>query len=174
MQTFLEYAINRVKTFEPQRLHSLFLALKKGGLAVINRIHQQNDPHIWVQAHPQPEEYRGIRVYLLGNICAFRVQKLENTQPYGKSYLLNMQEMYDDILENMGEKADDKDPAKAVEILIKQVSDTIRKFYIDSIKDEEEFLSAQLDGPSRQDIGGAALLPVTGIDYSSTVYSTKN
>lgn len=174
MQTFLEYAIHRVKTFEPKRLHNLYLALKKGGLAVINRIHQQNDPHLWVQAHPQPEEYRGLRIYLLGNICAFRVQKLESTEPYGKSYLLDLQEMYDNILEDLGEEEDNKDPNMAMNILIKQMCDKIRKFYIDSIKDEEEFLSAQLNGPERQDIGGAAILPVTGIDYSSQVYSTKN
>jgi hypothetical protein len=174
MQTFLEYAIHRVKTFEPKRLHNLYLALKKGGLAVINRIHQQNDPHLWVQAHPQPEEYRGLRIYLLGNICAFRVQKLEKTEPYGKSYLLDLQEMYDNILEDLGEEEDNKDPNMAMNILIKQMCDKIRKFYIDSIKDEEEFLSAQLNGPERQDIGGAAILPVTGIDYSSQVYSTKN
>jgi len=45
---------------------------------------------------------------------------------------------------------------------------------MDSIKDEEEFLTNQLDGVDRDDIGGAALVPNSGIDYSSTVYSTKN
>jgi len=58
--------------------------------------------------------------------------------------------MYDNILEDLGEEEDNKDPNKAMDILIKQMCDKIRKFYIDSIKDEEEFLSAQLDGPERQ------------------------
>jgi hypothetical protein len=147
--------------------------LKKGGLDVIDRSHVQHDPHLWVQAHPKPEEFDGIRVYLLGNICAFRVQKLASTEPYGKSYLLDLQKMYDDILAEMGEEAY-ADPKKPTKKLIDEVGVKIRKFYVDSIKDEEKFLQTQLDGPTRSDIGGATILPNSGFDYSSAVYSTKN
>ena len=173
MQTFLEYAIHRVRQNEPKKLKNLYKLLKQGGLVVIDRSHVEHDPHLWVQAHPKPEEFDGIRVYLLGNICAFRVQKLETTEPYGKSYLMDLQKMYDDIIEDMGDKAFEE-PDKAMKRLIKEVADKIRKFYYDSIKDEEEFLQTQLDGPVRSDIGGATILPNSGFDYSSAVYSTKN
>jgi hypothetical protein len=173
MKTFLEYQLHRVKDYEPKRLHNLFQALQKGGLVAVDLTNEPNDPHIWVQAHPKPEEYDGIRVYLLGNICAFRVQKMKNTQPYGKSYSLDLQQMFDDILDDMGEEASD-DMNKAVEKLIEEVGDRIRKFYIDSIRDEEDFIQNQLDGVDRDDVGGAALVPNSGVDYSSTVYSTKN
>ena len=173
MKTFLEYQLHRVKDYEPQRLHNLFKALQKGGLAAIDMTNAPRDPHIWVQAHSKPEEYDGIRVYLLGDICAFRVQKMKNTEPYGKSYSLDLQQMFDDILDDMGSKAKDH-MNEAVDKLIAEISARIRKFYMDSIKDEEEFLTNQLDGVDRDDIGGAALVPNSGIDYSSTVYSTKN
>ena len=173
MKTFLEFAVHRVRDYEPERLHDLFRLLQKGGLVAIDRTHQQNDPHIWVQAHPKPQEFDGVRVYLLGNICAFRVQKLATTQPYGKSYQLDLQEMFNKILERMGNDA--KTNMKlAVKELIKKVAEKIIGFYQLAIQDEEEFMQDQLYGPERTDVGGAALVPSSGFDYSMKVYSDKN
>jgi hypothetical protein len=173
MQTFFEYALHRVKSFEPDRLKDLYRLLKAGGLVVVDKTNEQNDPHLWVQAHPTPQEFSGIRVYLLGNICAFRVQKLETTEPYGKAYLMDLQGIFDKILEKMGNKAQ-KSSKEAVKELIKSVSGEINAFYHDSIKDEEEFVQDQLYGPERSDVGGAALVPSSGFDYSMKVYADKN
>ena len=173
MQTFLEYSLHRVRSYEPDRLKDLFKLLEKGGLVVTDRTHEENDPHIWVQAHPKPQEFDGIRVYLLGNICAFRVQKLPTTEPYGKSYLIDLQGIFDKILEKMGNDAK-KDSKKAVKELVQAVAKKIKSFYFDAIRDEEEFVQDQLYGPERTDVGGAALVPSSGFDYSMKVYSDKN
>lgn len=166
MKTFLEYSIHRVREHDPDKLKLLLAALTKAGLFVTDKTHEEKDPHLFVQAIPQPEEFEGIRIYILGNICAYRVQKLRDTEPYGKAYLLDLQGMYDDSIKQLGTKGDKK---FYVEDLIKKLGAKLKKFYIDSIKDEDEYLQSQLDGDDRTDIGGAMIAPTNGGDYANKV-----
>jgi excinuclease UvrABC helicase subunit UvrB len=168
MKTFLEYSTHRVREHDPKKLELLFKALTKSGLFVADKTDLEKDPHLFVQAIPEPEEFEGIRIYILGNICAYRVQKLKDTEPYGKAYFLDVQKMYDDAIKDIGD-AGDQNKKIYVDALIKKLGEKLQKFYKDSVKDEEEFISSQIDGDNRTDIGGAMLAPANGGDYANKV-----
>jgi hypothetical protein len=170
MKTFLEYQIHRIKQDNPKRLQTLMKVLIQSGLFVQDYT-ESYDPHIFVSAMPEPQEFEGIRIYCLGNICAYRVQKMKDTEPYGKSYLLDLQKTYDDILEEKGMKSTNKD---TVEAFIERLGKEIRKFFKTSMQDEEEFIKSQVDAEDRKDSGDAAILPAYSQDYSSSVYNTRN
>jgi hypothetical protein len=174
MLTFLEYSIHRVREQQPKKLGLLLKSIKSAGLVAIDHTDDEKDPHIFVRAHPQPEEFQGIRLYILGHIVAFRSQKLEDTAPYGKAYLLDMQKIYEDLLEEEDPK-NEEEKKETLKKLVRIIGDKIRKYWSDTIEDEEEQLQDELGGMERTDIGGAMLAPAYGNDYSSAVYnSTKN
>lgn len=166
MKTFLEYNIHRVREHDPDKLKLLLSALTKAGMFVLDKTDMEKDPHLFVQAIPQPEEFEGIRIYILGNICAYRVQKLKDTEPYGKAYLLDLQGMYDDSIRELGTKGDKK---FYIEDLLSKLGNKLKKFYFDSIRDEEEYIQSQLDGEDMTDIGSAMVVPTNGGDYANKV-----
>ena len=170
MKTYFEYQVHRIKQDNPKRLKTLMKCLIQSGLFV-NDHTEDEDCHIFVTAIPEPEEFEGIRIYCLGNICAYRVQKLKDTEPYGKSYLLDLQKTFDDILEEKGMKTSNKD---CVEAFIERIGKELRKFFKTSIEDEEEFIQSQIDVEDKTDPADAAILPAYTQDYSSSVYSTRN
>jgi hypothetical protein len=174
MLTFLEYSIHRVREQQPKKLKLLLQAIKAAGLVAIDHTDNEKDPHIFLKAFPQPEEFDGVRVYILGHIVAFRVQKNEGTSPYGKAYLLDMQKIYEDLLEEEDPNTEEE-KRETLKKLVRKIGDKIRNFWKDSIKDEEEQLKDELGSMNRTDIGGAMLAPAYGGDYSNAVYSsTKN
>lgn len=166
MKTFLEYQVHRIKQDNPKRLQTLKKCLVKSGLFV-DDFTEGDDCHIFVTAKPSPQEFEGIRIYCLGNICSYRVQKLKDTEPYGKSYLLDLQKTFDDILEEKGMKASNKD---CVEALIERIGKEIRDFFAQSMKDEDEYYQSEIGS----DPAGSMVLPAYSQDYSSSVYSTRN
>jgi hypothetical protein len=170
MKTFLEYQIHRIKQDNPKRLKTLMKVLIQSGLFV-NDHTEDEDCHLFVTAMPPPQEFEGVRIYCLGNICAYRVQKLKDTEPYGKSYLLDLQKTFDDILEERGMKTSNKD---VVEAFIERLGKELRKFFKTSIKDEDEFIQSQMDAEDKSDPASAMVLPAYSPDYSSSVYSTRN
>ena len=93
MKTFLEYQIHRIKQDNPKRLQTLKKCLVKSGLFV-DDFTEGEDCHLFVTAMPSPQEFEGIRIYCLGNICSYRVQKVKDTEPYGKAYLLDLQKTF--------------------------------------------------------------------------------
>jgi len=170
MKTFLEYQIHRIKQDNPKRLQTLKKCLVKSGLFV-DDFTEGEDCHLFVTAMPSPQEFEGIRIYCLGNICSYRVQKVKDTEPYGKAYLLDLQKTFDDILEEKGMKASNKD---CVEAFIERIGKEIRDFFAQSMKDEDEFYQSEIDAEDKSDPASAMVLPAYTQDYSSSVYSTKN
>lgn len=170
MKTFIEYQLHRVKQDHPRKLKLLSKMLTQSGLFVDDRFDDE-DSHIFVSAIPKPEEFDGIRIYFLGNVCCYRVQKMKDTEPYGNSYLLDLQKMFDDILIEKGQKASNKD---CVEALIERVGKELRKFFANSIDDEEDYIQSQIDSDRGSDAGNAMIAPAYGTDYSSHVYSVRN
>lgn len=170
MKTFLEYQLHRIKQEHPKKLKLLSKMLTQSGLFVHDNT-EDEDCHIFVSAIPQPEEFEGIRIYFLGNVCSYRVQKMKDTEPYGKSYLLDLQKMFDDILMEKGNKASNKD---CVEALIERCGKEIRKFFSQSIKDEDDYIQSQIDNETGPDAGSAMIAPTYGTDYASHVYSVRN
>ena len=86
MQVFLEF-IDRKQREAKRQLRLIEKALRKAKLHVYSHI-EDDDPHLFVKANNKKLSFEGIRIYHIGDGIAYRVQKLEKTEPYGNKYLL--------------------------------------------------------------------------------------
>jgi hypothetical protein len=154
MQQFLEF-IDRKQRESVSQLKIVSKALQKGKLDVKEYLHD-DDPHIFVRSHNKKLSFEGVRVYKIGDQVAYRIQKLEKSEPFGKTYALNLEDMFNDYLsEGMTkEEAGDK--------VIESMTEEIKKFFKRSAKAEEELRTGQKDG-----LG--LIIKTGGSDYSSTV-----
>ena len=154
MQYFLEF-IDRKQRDAKKHLRLIEKALRKAKLHVYSHL-EDDDPHLFVKANNKKLSFEGIRIYHIGDGIAYRVQKLEKTEPYGKSYSLDADGMFNDY---MGEGMDEKEAAQKV---IDDLGREIKKFFHRSAEAEEEIRTGAKDGVGM-------IVKTGGSDYSSTV-----
>jgi hypothetical protein len=148
-----------------EAIHQLGLlknVLDEGGFKTENFLHDSDsDPYIFCYSPMNAGDFRGVRIYKIGDQIAFRVQKESKTHPYGAAYPLPVQEMFDSYLsDNISRK-------KAGEKVIKAMCLEMRKFFEDSHKAERDERRHILD----KDSAGNVLIRSTGTDYSSLIHS---
>jgi len=154
MEFFLEF-IDRKQREAKKQLKLVEKALRNAKLHVYSHL-EDEDPYLFVKSNNKKLSFEGVRVYHIGDGIAFRVQKLEKTEPYGKSYELNAEEMFNDF---MSEEMDEKEAAKKV---MEAMGKEIKDFFHKSAKAEEEIRTGQKDGVGM-------IVKTGGSDYSSTV-----
>lgn len=160
MKSFLEFVDKRIRESKKQ-LDILKRVLEKGGMSVVD-FSEEEDPHLFLKGSKNLS-FEGVRIYKIGGEIVFRVQKEENTHPYGKAYSLQVEEMYDDIL------SDEMDEEKAGKEVIKSISEEMRKFFNRSDKAEKEIRSIEFG--NNNDSMGSVLASSTGTDYANQVLS---
>ena len=87
---------------------------------------------------------------------AYRVQKEEKTHPYGRAYLLDIENMFNEFLEEMEEK-------EAGKKVIEAISEEFENFFKKSSNVEKDLF---------KDAGGLGKIVIhsTGTDYSNMVH----
>ncbi len=160
MKSFLEFVDKRTRESKKQ-LDILKRVLEKGGMSVVD-FSEEEDPHLFLKGSKNLS-FEGVRIYKIGGEIVFRVQKEENTHPYGKAYSLQVEEMYDDIL------SDEMDEEKAGKEVIKSISEEMRNFFNRSDKAEKEIRSIEFG--NNNDSMGSVLASSTGTDYANQVLS---
>lgn len=171
MMKFNEY-IDRTDDETTKRLNTIRKALQRGGYRVQDFALKDQDPHIFVYALPKVATFEGIRIYLLGDILAFKAQKKVETEPYGKAYTFAIQDMYDDMVLEYGDSPDKELPVKKT---ILKMADELRMFFVKSKTAEESLVQMQLT--SIEDKSGqkdGIVVNTTGTDYANKVYSQGN
>ena len=161
MKSFLEFVDKRTRESKKQ-LDILKRVLEKGGMSVVD-FSEEEDPHLFLKGSKNLS-FEGVRIYKIGGEIVFRVQKEENTHPYGKAYSLQVEEMYDDILsDEMEERVIIIDTSN--EEVIKSISEEMRKFFNRSDKAEKEIRSIEFG--NNNDSMGSVLASSTGTDYAN-------
>ena len=82
MQYFVEF-VDRKQREAKKHLKLIEKVLRQGKLQVYSHL-EDEEPHLFVKANNKKLSFEGVRVYHIGDGIAFRVQKLEKTEPYGK------------------------------------------------------------------------------------------
>lgn len=147
------------KTREAQRqLKLLKQVLERNELQVKDFL-DEDEPYLFVR-NPNKASFDGIRIYKKLDVISFRIQKEEATHPYGKAYLLDVEEMYADrIADGEGEK-------KAATEVMRMVAEEIKEFFAKSAEAEKDIRTAQFDDPYSK-----VTIKSTGTDYSNLVHS---
>jgi len=154
MQYFVEF-VDRKQREAKKHLKLIEKVLRQGKLQVYSHL-EDEEPHLFVKANNKKLSFEGVRVYHIGDGIAFRVQKLEKTEPYGKAYSLDVEQMFNDYM------SDGMDEKEAVKKVMEAVGQEIKKFFHKSAKAEEETRTGQKDGVGM-------IVKTGGSDYSSAV-----
>jgi hypothetical protein len=153
MYNFLEF-VDRKERESRKHLKLVSKALNESGMKVYDHIDHE-DSYIFVKAPKEGLPFEGIRIYEIGNSLAYRVQKEKDTEPYGKAYPLDLEEMFNDL---MGENMKEEEAGKEI---IKGISKEIKEFFSKSLKAQAEI---EDEGEQRP-----VVLKTGGTDYSGMV-----
>ena len=164
-KTFEDF-IDKKQRDSLKQLGLLKKLLEKNGMKVESFLesNEMNDPYIYCANPLGGSSFGGIRIYKIGDCLAFRIQKENQTHPYGTAYPLNIEDMFHDLL---SEKNIDK--LKAGKQIIEMVGKEIKRFFEKSIDAERDERKGNVEGDA--DKAGNVLVRTTGTDYSSLVYN---
>lgn len=87
-------------------------------------------PYIFVKSFVSLP-FDGIRIYKIGSNMAYRIQNENETQPYGKSYPLNIEKAFSDLVSDMNEEEAGKE-------IINSLGKEIVSFFKESEKAQQE------------------------------------
>lgn len=170
-KTFGDF-VNKKKRDALKELRLIEKMLKKHGLRVENHLEDIDgeDPYIFCYNTSKDGSFDGIRIYKIADSIAFRVQKESRTHPYGRAYPLEIEQMFNDFLEDE-DTSEDKAGKKVIEAVVKE----IRKFFEKSSEIERNDRKVAFGDASAGDqpgggTGGIAIRQ-QGTDYSSLIYS---
>lgn len=155
MEYFLEF-VDRKQRESKKHLKLVEKALKKSGFEVASFIDEE-DSHIFVKGDVKEIPFEGIRIYEIGDSLAYRAQKEKETEPYGKAYGINLEEMFNDF---MGENIEEE---KAGLEVIKGLAEEIKEFFTKSAKAQSEVEGREEEKP--------VIVKTGGTDYSGMVVS---
>jgi len=152
MQLFLEF-LDRKQRESKRHLKLVEKLLRKGQMQVYGHL-EDEDPYVFVKS-PSKLSFDGLRIYEIGEMIAYRIQREEQTEPFGKAYLLDVEDMFNDF---MSENMKEEDAGKRV---IESVVSEIKRFFQKSGQAEQELKGDDEMGPILKTGGGN--------DYSSMI-----
>lgn len=138
MEAFKDF-VDRKQRQAVKHLEIISKLLESQGFHVSNFL-KKEDPYIYVYNSKKDLSFEGIRVYEIGGMLSYRVQKEEETQPYGKAYLIPVETMFEDFL------TDHKKPEGAAKQVIKAIADEVKRFFEQSLEAEKELRADSEDG----------------------------
>ena len=164
-KSFVEF-LDKKRRDEMEQLRLVEKVLRSKGLHTENHLDDLDDPYVYCHSPQKGGQVGGIRIYKIADVVAFRVQRESRTHPYGRAYLLEIEEMFEDLL------ADDTKPEEAAAKVANEVAVAVRRFFEKSSQAEQDEREQQL-----MDLGdgaGRVAMRSQGTDYSSLIYTRGN
>jgi lipoate-protein ligase A len=158
MKTFVEF-VNKKEREAKRHLKIIKKLLESQGMKVTDHLDDSDEPYIFMFNPQQNVTFDGIRIYQIGTQIAFRIQKEETTQPFGKAYPLDIEEMFNDLM------SDHHKPEDAGKKVVEAVANEIKKFFIQSADAERDLRNGEFDPMGKIVIRGGQS------DYSNMVYT---
>lgn len=125
-----------------------------------------DEPYVYCYNPDKNTSFNGIRFYKIGDSLAYRVQRENKTHPFGKAYLLDLDSIFNDLMEDGVTKKEELGQK-----VVKEIVESIKSFFKESAAAEKE------DNWSDRDDGALGMVHVRnplGGDYSSQVHNTNN
>jgi hypothetical protein len=161
MRSFRDFYENKVRLAIKQ-LNIVAQVVEKAGFKVDHFLDEQFDePYCFVHNPNKNTSFQGVRMYKIGDKIAYRIQRENKTHPYGNAYTLDVELMFDDLMEE-GEHKPEQVGQKVMEMVAKE----LRSFFEESADAEKQKDSK--DSDKEQDgLGQVHIRNPQGGDYSS-------
>ncbi len=157
VEMFMEF-VDRKQRESRRHLKIVESLLKSHGLQVKGHLDDE-DPYVYLKSTHPKLSFDGVRIYEIGNSLAYRIVKEEKTEPFGKAYSLNLEEMFNDFMSENNVKEE-----QAGKKVIEGVLNELKKFFDKSATAEREMKKGDPDG-------NGVILRTGGTDYSSLVFN---
>ena len=159
MIKFVEF-INKKERETKKQLGIIEKILTQHGLKVKDHL-DDDDPFLFVFNPKKSTFFEGIRIYKVGDQIAFRVQKEEKTEPFGRAYPMDIEEMFEDLIT-------DYKPEEAAKRIMAAVTTEVKKFFERSSIAEKELRDKEFE----KDPWGKVVVRSSdyGMDYSNLTY----
>lgn len=166
--TFHEF-IDKKSRESKKHLKTVKRILEENGFTVQDFFKNEEDPYIFLSSTDEQLSFEGVRIYTLGDILAYRVQKEKDTHPYGRAYSLDIVEMFNDLMSESG------DEEKAGKRVIKAVAEEFKGFFKKSREAEKDLKSVEIEkerGSDTADNGtGKVLVQNATLDFANMARS---
>lgn len=159
MINFIEF-IDKKERETKKQLKIIEKILLAHGMTVKNHLHD-DDPYLFVYNPKKNTFFEGIRIYKVGDQLSFRVQKEEKTEPFGRAYPMNVEEMFEDLIT-------DYKPDDAGKRIMAAVHTEVVKFFERSAIAERDLRDKEFE----RDPWGKVVVRSSdyGMDYSNLTY----
>ena len=155
IQCFNEFVERKVRDAR-KHLHIIKEVLEKNGFKIADETDRHEDPYIFIYAPEGNLSFQGIRVYEIGKSIAWRCQKKADVEPFGQSFKLPVEAIFEDLL------GDHRDDNKIAEEVIKAITGDIKDFFDKCFKIEQR-------KPHAKDALDAVYMRASNSDYSNQV-----
>ena len=120
----------------------------------------KEDPYIYLKA-TDDAPFQGVRIYKIGSNIAYRIQNESETEPYGKAYPLNLEEIFNDIISDMDEE-------EAGETVASALVAEFHSFFKKSAEAQKNFMMGVFD---KKDISSSTIVTSSNSgDFSNSIY----
>jgi len=116
------------------------------------------DPYIYIRSK-ENLPFEGVRVYKIGSNFAYRIQNENETQPYGKAYVLKIEEAFNDVVSDMGEE-------EAGEFVANALAEEFNSFFKQSSEAQQEFMLGKFD---KKDITSSTIVNSNNGDFTNSM-----
>jgi hypothetical protein len=124
-------------------------------------------PYIFVHCYEDNATFGGVRIYIYKNNIAYRMQNKPDSEPYGYAYLINLDEIYAELL--FHQKDYDKNKLSK-EVALKMIS-AIEDFFKENGEAQEDMETAMFNNDG--DPMGKVIIKTMGTDYSSKIHNNN-
>ena len=163
MKNFTDFINKKVREARRQ-LNVLKKVFESHGVAVTDFLND-GDPYIFVATKNKSLSFDGIRIYRIGDTIAFRVQKEADTHPYGEAYLLDVENVFNELI---SEKPNEEEAGKRV---IKYILEEVKRFFEKTQEAEDDLRSIEFS--QQKDPYNVAPSSTSGTDYSNQIFNPR-
>ena len=119
-----------------------------------------DSPYIYLKAIDE-SPFQGVRIYKIGSNFAYRIQNEKETEPYGRAYPINLEEIFNDIIPDMSEE-------EAAETVANALIQEFTNFFKKSSEIQKDFTMGKVN---RSDISGSTIITSSNSgDFSNSIY----
>lgn len=155
--------LNKQERKEKKNL-KIFSNIAENNGMKIEKFYEERKPYIFIHSDV-PLDFGGIRAYAQDQSIVFRCQDEKDTEPYGKAYKIDVENIYNDFLSE-GDSVDEEEAAKqTAESMIEEV----KSFFNKSKKAETEIKVRQMNEPEDQLDNYAGIANINSPAIRSTI-----
>lgn len=150
-----------------RHLHMIQQVLEQGGFKVDNHLEEgfNDEPYIYCYNPERNTSFKGIRLYKIGDKIAYRVQRESKTHPFGTAYMIDLDDIFNDL---MGDGVTKKE--QLGKKVMEEIVQNIKAFFKESAKAEKE---EDTWGDDDGTVGSVQIRNPLGGDYSAQDFGNK-